>query len=81
MKGSKGTTTRVGHLCSSTKKKQKKKKKIQPYDRKFVVKQYIKSIWIHYDSNPWVKPVASIAEMELWFIPSGKPRTVDNMLL
>ena len=44
MKGSKGTTTRVGHLCSSTKKKQKKKKKIQPYDRKFVVKQYIKSI-------------------------------------
>ena len=27
MKGSKGTTTRVGHLCSSTKKKQKKKKR------------------------------------------------------
>ena len=26
MEGSKGTTTRVGHLCSSTKKKQKKKK-------------------------------------------------------
>ena len=40
MKGSKRTTTRFGHLCSSTKKSKKTKK--QPYDRKFVVKQYIK---------------------------------------
>ena len=47
MEESKRTFTRFGHLCSSTKNKQKKKKKakMQPYyDRKFVGKQYIKSL-------------------------------------
>ena len=55
MEGSKRTTTRIGNLCfSATAKKKKKKrkektkqedkKKIQPCDKKFVVKQYIKSI-------------------------------------
>ena len=45
----KRTTIRIGHLCSSTKiqqkqgktNKQTKQKKMQPCDRKFVVKQYI----------------------------------------
>ena len=45
MEGSKRTTTRTGHLPSSTKNWQKLKKKlIQPDDRKTVVKQYIKSL-------------------------------------
>ena len=44
MEGSKRTTTRIGHLYSSTTKKAKNQKKIQPYDRKFVVQQYIKSL-------------------------------------
>ena len=46
MEGSIGTITGIGHFASSTKTKQQKKKekKIQPYDRKFVVKQYIKSV-------------------------------------
>ena len=60
------TTTRFRHLCSSTKKNGKKTtKKIQPYDRKFVAKQYIKSTQVHCDSNLWENPVASVAEMEL----------------
>ena len=45
MEESKRATTRFGHLSSSTKSKQDTKlhtKKIQHYDRKFVVKQYIK---------------------------------------
>ena len=41
MEGSKRTTTLIGHL-SSSKKKGKKTKKIPPYDRKIVVRQYIK---------------------------------------
>ena len=36
MAGSKGTTTRIGHLFCSTKNKQETKK-TRPYDRKFVV--------------------------------------------
>ena len=63
------------------KEKQKDKKNTQPYDRKFVIKQYIKSLWVHCDSNPWEKPVVTVTKMELLFIPSGKPRTVDKMLL
>ena len=43
MERSKRTTTRIGHLSSSTKNKQKTKK-IPPYDRKFVVQQHIKSL-------------------------------------
>ena len=51
MEGSKRTTTLMGHLCSST----TKKKKVQSYDRKFVVKQYIKLLYV---VNPlWHKPV------------------------
>ena len=39
MEGSKRTTIRFGHLCSSTEKgKRQKKKKVQPYDRKLLVK-------------------------------------------
>ena len=48
----KRTTTRIGHLSSSTKNKQKTKK-VSPSDRKFVVQQYIKSVLAHYDPNPW----------------------------
>ena len=51
MEGSKRTTTRFGHLHSSTKKSKKTKKTpkkqkkiIQRYDGKFFVKQYIKSL-------------------------------------
>ena len=44
MEGCKRTTTRTGHLSSSTKNKQKNKKKMPPYDKKFVVQQYIKSL-------------------------------------
>ena len=45
MEGSIRTITGTGHFASSTKTEQKKnEKKIQPYDRKFVVKQYIKSV-------------------------------------
>ena len=58
MEGSKRTTIRFGHLCSSTKKgkrqkkkeknkkkkKKKKKQQQQPYDRKLLVKQCIKSL-------------------------------------
>ena len=44
MEGSKRITTRFGHLSSSSEKSKKTKRKIQPYDRKFVVKQYIKSL-------------------------------------
>ena len=56
MEASKRTTTRIGRLCSSTKKQVKKQqKKIQLYDRKFAV---------HYDIHPWKKPVASDAEMK-----------------
>ena len=43
MERSKRTTTRIGHLYSSTKNKQKGKK-IQPYDRRFAIQQYIKSL-------------------------------------
>ena len=52
MEGFKRTTTRIGNLCfSATAKKKKKRKektkqedknKIQPYDKKFAVKHYIK---------------------------------------
>ena len=52
MEQSKRTTTRIGHLSSSTKNKQKTKK-VSPSDRKFVVQQYIKSLLVHYDPNPW----------------------------
>ena len=41
MERSKRNTTCIGHLYSSTKNEQKNKK-IQLYDRKFVVQQYIK---------------------------------------
>ena len=47
---SKITTTRIGHLCPLTKtsknrqKKQNKKQKKKDYDKKFLVKQYIKSL-------------------------------------
>ena len=34
-------------------------KKIQSYDRKFVVKQYMTSLEVHYRINPWEEPVAS----------------------
>ena len=65
MEGSKRTTTRFDHLCSSTKKIAKRqKKKIQSYDRKFVVKQYIKLLSVHCDPNPSEKPVVSVTEME-----------------
>ena len=48
MEGSKRTSTHIGYLPSSIKskqqqqQKQKKQKKIQPYDGKFLIKQYIK---------------------------------------
>ena len=32
---------------------------MQSYDRKFVVKQQTKLLQVHYDINPWEKPVAS----------------------
>ena len=61
MEGYKRTTTRFGHLCSSTKNKQKKKRnKIQPYNRKFVFKQFIKSLKVHYYSNPCEKLVENL---------------------
>ena len=63
MEGSKRTTTRISHLCSSLKNKRKNKNKIQSYDRKFVAKQYIKSLQVQYDINP-EKPEASDEEME-----------------
>ena len=45
MEGSKRTTTRSGHLSSSTEKKQNQTcRKIQTYHRKFAVKQYFKSL-------------------------------------
>ena len=65
MEGSKRTTTCFGHLCTSTKKIAKRQKNDKPYERKFVVKQYIKSLCVHCGSNPSEKPVASVTEMEL----------------
>ena len=47
MEGSKRTSTRIGLLYSSTKKMQKNEK-IQSYNRKFVVQQFIKSLQVHY---------------------------------
>ena len=43
MEESKTTTTHIDHLSSSTKNNQKTGK-IQPYGRKFVVPQYMKSL-------------------------------------
>ena len=42
MERSKRTTTRIGHLSSSTKKEAKNTKKIPAYEKKFVVQQHIK---------------------------------------
>ena len=50
-------------LQQKTSKNKTKTKKMQPYDREFVVKKN-KSLQIHYDSNPWKRPVASVAKME-----------------
>ena len=63
MEQSKRTTTRTGHLSSSTKNKQKPKK-VSPSDRKFVVQQYIKSLLVHYDPNVVLIRVVFIAKME-----------------
>ena len=63
MAGSKRTTTRIGHL-SPQQKTSKKTKKIPPYDRNFVVQQYIKLLQVYYDSNAWKTPVVFVAEME-----------------
>ena len=56
MEGSRRTTTRLGHLSSSTQNKQKTKK-TQPYDRKFVEQQYTAL------NSLWLQPVAFVAEM------------------
>ena len=45
-------------------KTSKKTKKIPPYDRNFVVQQYIKLLQVYYDSNAWKTPVVFVAEME-----------------
>ena len=63
------------------KKTSNKTKKIQSYDRKFVAKQYIKSLEIYYDIDTWEKSVTSDAEMERWLTPAEKSRTVDYMLV
>ena len=42
MERSKRTTTRIGHLSSSTKKEAKNTEKIPAHEKTFVVQQYIK---------------------------------------
>ena len=82
IEGSKRTTTRIGHFSSSTKNKQnKKQKKDTNYDRKFVVKQQIRSLYVHYDSNPWGKTCGIRRRNETMTHTFRNARTVDNMLL
>ena len=80
MKGSKRTTTRIGHLSSSTKNKQKKTKKIPPYDKKFVVQQHIKCF--KFIMTPARGKSCGLPHRNGTItVPSRKPRTADNMLL
>ena len=44
MERSRRATIRIGHLFSTTRNKQKLAEMVQPYDKKFVDKQYIKSL-------------------------------------
>ena len=77
MEGSKRTTICIGHLSSSTKNKQKTKK-IPPYDKKFVVQQYI----INFITTPTGGKTCGLCRRNVTItVPSQKPRTVDNMLL
>ena len=80
MERSKRTTTRIGHLSSSTKNKQKKTKKIPPYDKKFVVQQHIKCFKFIMTLTRW-KTCGLRRRNRTITLPSRKPRNVDNMLL
>ena len=80
MEQCKRTTTRIGHLSSSTKNKQKKPKKIPPYDKKFVVQQHIKCF--KFIMIPTRGKTCGLHRRNGTItLPSQKPRAVDNMLL
>ena len=80
MERSKRTTTRIGHLSSSTKNKQKKAKTIPLYDKKFAFQQYIKCF--KFIMTPTRGKTCCLRRRNGTItLPSRKPRTVDNMLL
>ena len=71
MERSQRTATRIVQAIFALEQKKKAKnktvnktKKIQSNDRKFVLKQCIKSLYVHYGINQWEKPVTTKVEME-----------------